>query len=198
MDNENDVTSSEDTSEGAEAPEAASEEPMEVERLTAERDKLRDQLLRTAADFENFRKRTKKDLEEATRKGKEDVLREVLPVIDNLERAVAASEDAKTVEAVAEGVKMVLRLFEETATRVGLERVAAVGERFDPAVHDAVQQLESPEHKPGTVVGEVVPGYKLGPRLLRAAMVVVAKPDRRPSERPSEKPEDGEPGDKAN
>jgi molecular chaperone GrpE len=165
----------------------ASAQPSELEQLAAERDKLKDQLLRTAADFDNFRKRTKKDLEQAERRGREEVLREVLPVIDNLERAVAAAAGASDVEAVRDGVQMVLKLFEDTASRIGLERVESVGQRFDPNVHDAFQQQETDEHPPGTIVAEYQPGYKLGDRLLRPAMVVVAsKPKPREPEGGSE------------
>ena len=89
---------------------------------------------------------------------------------------MAAAEDAPSAQAVAEGVEMVLRQFEDASQRIGLMRVASVGERFDPSLHDAVQQLETSEHPVGAVVSEVVPGYKLGERLLRPAMVVVAKP----------------------
>ncbi|MCA9615777.1 MAG: nucleotide exchange factor GrpE [Sandaracinus sp.] len=143
--------------------------------LRAERDKLKDQLLRTAADFDNFRKRTKRDLEDTKRRANEDVLREILPVVDNLERALGAADTAQDIEAVKEGVRMVLRGFEEVSGRLGLSRVPALGAPFDPNVHDAIQQLETDEHEPGIVVAEVVPGYRLGERLLRAAMVVVAR-----------------------
>ncbi|MFW6067736.1 MAG: nucleotide exchange factor GrpE [Myxococcota bacterium] len=144
--------------------------------VTEERDRLKEQLLRIAADFENFRKRAKRDVEEAERRGREEALREVLPVIDNLERAVAAADSATEVQAVAEGVRMVLRMFEDVAGRIGLERVHSVGQRFDPNVHDAMQQHESSEHPPGTIVQELVPGYRLGERLLRPALVAVARP----------------------
>ncbi len=147
-----------------------------MEALVEERDKLKDQLLRTAADFDNFRKRIKRDLDEVRRRAKEDALRDVLPIIDNLERAVSAAETATDVKAVADGVKMVLRGFEEVSERLGLQRVASVGEQFDPNVHDAVQQVETGEHPPGTIVAEVVPGYTLQGKLLRPAMVVVARP----------------------
>lgn len=155
---------------------AAPEAPADpIEKLTAERDELKDRLLRTAADFDNFRKRSRKDVEEALRTGRETVLRELLPVIDNLERAATAADSSENAAAVAEGVRMVLKSFEDTASRIGLERVKAVGERFDPTVHDAVQQVESADAEPGTILAEAQPGYKLGTRLLRAALVVVAK-----------------------
>lgn len=161
------------------AQEATQEQPQEqlspVDVLRDERDKLREQLLRTAADFDNYRKRSRKDAEEAERKGKEETVRELLPVFDNLERALQASQSTTDVNSIAEGIRMVLRLFEEQAGRVGLIRVVAVGEKFDPALHDAIQQVESEEHAPGTIVTEIVPGYKLGDKLVRPAMVVVAK-----------------------
>ncbi len=150
-------------------------EPSPLEQLQAERDKLKDQLLRTAADFDNFRKRSRKDVEQAERKGKEDILRELLPVFDNLERALDAARGPTDVNAIQQGVEMVLKLFEDTASRIGLERVAAVGERFDPNLHDAFQQQATDEHPPGTIVAEYQPGYRLGERLIRPAMVVVAK-----------------------
>lgn len=151
-------------------------EPSELDKAHAERDRMRDQLLRIAADFDNFRKRSRKEIEEVRRRTIEDTLREVLPVIDNLERAAEAMDGATEVSAVSEGVHMVLRGFEEVANRLGLKRVPTVGNQFDPTCHDAMQQEETSEHAPGTIVAEIVPGYLLGERLLRPAMVVVAKP----------------------
>lgn len=144
--------------------------------LRAERDKFKDQLLRTAADFDNFRKRSRKDVEEAERRGKEDTVREFLPIFDNLERALAASQGTVTdPAAILDGIRMVLKLFEDQGQRVGLSRVKAAGERFDPSVHDAIQQTETDEHPPGTVIAEIVAGYRLGEKLVRPAMVVVAR-----------------------
>ena len=163
------------------APEAADS----VSAVTAERDQLRDQLLRTAADFDNYRKRTRREIDDAKARGRDDAVKDILPVFDNLERAVAAAESAQTVASVVEGVKMVLKLFEDTAERMGLSRVKTVGERFDPAVHEALQQQETDAHPPGTILTEIVPGYKIGERLLRAAMVVVAR-------KPSVKAAEGE------
>lgn len=158
-----------------EATEAA-EEPTELEKAHAERDRMREQLLRIAADFDNFRKRSRKEIEEVRRRATEDTLREVLPIVDNLERAANAMGDATEVAAVADGVHMVLRGFEDVASRLGLKRVPGVGNQFDPTCHDAMQQEETDEYPPGTIVSEIVPGYYLGERLLRPAMVVVAKP----------------------
>jgi molecular chaperone GrpE len=156
--------------------EEAEDERTDLEKAHAERDRMREQLLRIAADFDNFRKRSRKEIEEVRRRTVEDTLREVLPIVDNLERAAGAMTDATEVSAVTEGVHMVLRGFEDIASRLGLKRVATVGNLFDPTCHDAMQQEETDEHAPGTIVAEIVPGYYLGERLLRPAMVVVAKP----------------------
>jgi molecular chaperone GrpE len=165
--------------------------PSPLEALTAERDKLREQLLRTAADFDNYRKRSKRDVDDARQRGKDDLVRDLLPVFDNLERAVQTADTASDMSSVLEGIRMVLKLFEDTADRVGLERVPSVGERFDPAVHEAIQQQETDAHPPGTIVTEVVPGYRFGQRLVRPAMVIVA---RKPSE-PKPDAAAGKPGE---
>jgi molecular chaperone GrpE len=159
----------------AAAPEPeAPQDPLEAARAEVQR--IRDQLLRTAADFDNFRKRTRKETQEAERRAKEDFLRELLPVFDNLERAAQHAETATDVKSLADGVGMVVRLFIDTLGRLGVERVSALGQAFDPALHEAVQQLETSEHPPGSVAAEVQPGYRMGDRLVRPAMVVVAKP----------------------
>lgn len=163
-------------SEDAEDP---AEGQSELDAARTERNRMRDQLLRIAADFDNFRKRSRKEIEEVRRRAIEDTIREMLPVVDNLERAADAMGDATEVSAVADGVRMVLRGFDDIAARLGLKRVPGVGHQFDPTCHDAMQQVETDEHPPGTIVSEVVPGYYLGDRLLRPAMVVVAKPPTR-------------------
>ncbi len=174
-----DETKTETTEETTEAAQnGTSEASSETDPLTAlkaERDKLKDQLLRTAADFDNFRKRARKDIEDAQKRAKEDAIREVLPIADNLERAVAAAANATDAKSVADGVKMVLQLFTYTIERLGMERIVAVGSKFDPNLHEAIQQIETAEHAPGTVVVELAPGYRMGDRLVRAALVGVAK-----------------------
>lgn len=176
---EKDESSTEDAEAGASAQDAETETAEAADPLAeaeAKAARLKDQLLRTAADFENFRKRAKRDIEDAARRAKEDVLAQVLPIIDNLERAVQAAGGAKDVEAVVQGVEMVLKSFDDAAEGMNLQRVKTVGERFDPNVHDAIQQQETDEAPPGTILAEVVSGWLLGPKLIRPAMVVVAKP----------------------
>ena len=173
-DDEEVIFPEEESAEGGSEPELT-----DLEKAHAERDRMREQLLRIAADFDNFRKRSRKEIDEVRRRTVEDTLREVLPIVDNLERAAEAMKDATEVAAVVDGVHMVLRGFEDVAGRLNLKRVPAVGQQFDPTCHDAMQQQETDEHAPGTIVSEVVPGYYLGERLLRPAMVVVAKPPTR-------------------
>jgi molecular chaperone GrpE len=151
-----------------ETPDALGAAQQEVARL-------KDQLLRTLADFDNFRKRSRRENVDAEKKGKEEVLRDLLPVFDNLERAMTHTETASDVQSVADGLKMVFRQFTDTLSKMGVERIPAVGQPFDPSLHEAIQQLETPDHPPGTVAAEIQGGYRAGDRLIRPAMVVVAK-----------------------
>jgi molecular chaperone GrpE len=146
-----------------------------LEEARAEAGRLKDQLLRTAADFDNFRKRTRREIADAGRSSRDELLRELLPVFDNLERAGAHAESATDVQSLTDGIKMVLRQFGDTLGRLGIERVATVGSAFDPSVHEAIQHLESADFPPGVVAAEVQGGYRAGERLVRPALVVVAK-----------------------
>lgn len=163
----------------AEPPEpAAPREPTAEEKLAevqAESGRVRDQLLRTAADFDNFRKRSRREAEDAQRRGRETILKDLLPVFDNLERAATHAESAVDVKSVSEGVRIVLKQFLDTLERMGIKRIPTVGTPFDPSVHEAIQQIASTEHPAGVVIAEVQPGYMLGDYLIRAAMVVVSK-----------------------
>ena len=154
------------------APEAA---PDPLEEAKAESQKLRDQLLRVAADFDNFRKRSRREISDAEKRAQEQLLRELLPVFDNLERAAAVAETATDVKALADGIGLVMKQFHDTLAKLGIERIVAIGQPFDPAVHEAVQQIETAEHQPGTVMAEVQAGYRANDRLIRPALVVVAK-----------------------
>jgi molecular chaperone GrpE len=158
-----------------------------LEEARAEIARIRDQLLRTAADFDNFRKRSRRELDDAQKRGREELLRELLPIFDNLERAVVHAGQASDAKAVADGVGMVLKQFADTLGRIGIKRVATVGNAFDPTQHEAIQQIETDEHPPGTIVAEVQPGYAMGDKLVRAAMVVVAKPPQKNGEADKDK-----------
>lgn len=162
----------------AETPEPAAAPPPEPDPLEvaqAELGRLRDQLLRTAADFDNFRKRSRREVVDAEQRGREDLLRDLLPVFDNLDRAAAHAGTATDVAALADGIRMVMRQFTDTLAKLGIERVQSVGTPFDPSLHEAIQHLETTEHPPGTIAMEAQAGYRLGERLVRPALVVVAK-----------------------
>ena len=148
----------------------------EVASAKADVERFREQWMRTAADFDNYRKRSRKEVEDARKGGREELLKELLPVFDNLERGLASAKGATDVKGVVDGLSMILKQFESTLGRVNITRVPTVGSSFDPSLHEAIQQIETNEHPPGTVVAEVQPGYLSGDRLVRAAMVVVAKP----------------------
>jgi molecular chaperone GrpE len=159
--------------------EAAADPPPPSDPLAearAEAARFKEQWVRTAADFDNFRKRSRRDTEDARKTGKEELLKDLLPVFDNLERAMQSAQRATEVKAVTDGLSMVQKQFNDILGRVGILRVPTVGKAFDPSVHEAIQQVETSEHEPGVIVAEVQPGYIQGERLIRAAMVVVAKP----------------------
>lgn len=155
-----------------------SELEAQVARLEQEKKDSWDKYLRAVADLENHRKRGKRDLDDARAEARTRVLKEMLPVADNLERGLQHAEDSAKggdVSAVVEGVRLVLRQFMHALERTEVTPVEAQGQPFDPNVHEAISQAESAEHPPGTVVTVLQRGYKLGDRLLRPALVVVAK-----------------------
>jgi molecular chaperone GrpE len=166
---------------GAEAPPADASSPaggaeaVAPEGPEVEIAKLKERLLRMAADFDNFRKRSRRDVADAERRVQEDLLRSLLPTFDNLERAVLHAGSATDVKALAEGIRMVVRQFQDTLGGLGIERVATIGKPFDPAEHEAVQHVQSADMPPGAVVQELQPGYRWQGRLMRPALVVVAK-----------------------
>ena len=144
----------------------------EKQKLEQSNKDIQDRLLRTAADFENWKKRAKKEVDEGAQRGREQLLKEILPVVDNLERALkhAASDDP-----LAAGVKMVEKQLLSALEKFGITRFSAVGQPFDPAMHDAIQQIETASFAPGTVAQDFASGYLSNGKLFRAAMVGVAK-----------------------
>ena len=148
----------------------------EQEALNHRIAELKDRLLRAAADYDNFRKRVARQEQEIQERSRAEALRTFLPVIDNVERALAFAEQMAGGKQVAEGLQLVLRGFFEAFTPQGLSRVEALGRPFDPTKHEAVGQLETVETPAGCVAQELQAGYLLKERLLRPALVVVAKP----------------------
>jgi molecular chaperone GrpE len=147
-------------------------------KLRQEATDLRDRLTRTLADFDNFRKRAERDRQEQKRYALFDPLREFLTVTDNLDLALSAQGPA---EDLKRGVEMIHRQMIELLRRFGVTEVSAVGQAFDPTVHEAVAREESAEVKSPTVAAELRRGYKLHDRLLRPAMVKVAVPAEAPA-----------------
>jgi molecular chaperone GrpE len=145
------------------------------QKLEDEVARLKDQLLRTAADFDNFRKRTRREVEDARSRGRNETLTELLPVFDNLLRAAQHAGTATDVSAIRSGIDMVMSQLESALSRIGITPIPTVGQLFDPTRHDAIQQVERPDVAPGTIVEEVQRGYASGERLVRAALVVVAR-----------------------
>lgn len=162
--------------------------------LTAERDELKDRMLRIAAEFENWKRRARKEQDDGEAKVRESVLKDILDVMDNLERAVGAYGEgagepaakpptggagapAKAPPdgaAVLKGVGLVLRLFQSKLERYGVKPIAARGEPFDPRLHEAISRVETTDVPAGSVAVELQRGYRIGDRLLRPAMVSVA------------------------
>lgn len=148
------------------------------DELAAAREEARqnhDRWVRERADLENQRKRAARERLEATRYGNEMLIRDLLPVVDNLERAVQAAEEGGNRKPLVEGVLLVLKAFHDILERHGVERVAAHGTPFDPTHHEAVEHVESRDHAPNLVIAEHQPGYRLHDRLLRPALVTVSK-----------------------
>jgi molecular chaperone GrpE len=146
-----------------------------LEEAEKEVSELKERLLYQQADFENFKKLKAKEKQEALRFGNETLVKELLPVIDNLERAIqhgCKSEDSK---AIVEGVGLTLNSFLKVLEKFGVTRVDALEREFDPNVHEAIAQETRKDKAPGTVVTELQKGYIMDGRLLRPSMVTVAK-----------------------
>lgn len=142
--------------------------------LTAERDDLKDRLLRLAADFDNHRKRVERERRELSEAAAADLIRDVLPVVDDLERAIAAAS-ADGDSPLLIGVRLTHKQLLEQLRRRGVEPIDAVGQPFDPQIHEAVGSVPANGRPDGEVVEEFRKGYRLGGKLLRASMVQVAK-----------------------
>jgi len=148
-----------------------------VATLEQEKKDNYERLLRATADLDNFRKRSRRELEDGKVEARARVLRDILPVIDNLERAVSHAETTASegTQGIIDGVKLVMRQFEQALTKNEVKLVEAEGQAFDPNVHEAMSQIATADAAPGTVIQVLQKGYVIGERLLRPALVVVAK-----------------------
>ncbi|MGE5216498.1 MAG: nucleotide exchange factor GrpE [Chloroflexota bacterium] len=134
-----------------------------------------DRFVRQVAELDNFKKRASREREDAVRFANESLLKDLLPVVDNLERAVAHGSGGGNGKPIVEGVEMVLKGLLDVFARYGVTQISAVGQPFDPTKHEAIAQVESKTHEPNSVVDELHKGYTLRDRLLRPALVSVAK-----------------------
>jgi len=167
---------------GTAAPDAAGAEAAtaaEAEALRRERDELRDRWLRAAAELDNFRKRTRKELEDVRVLAVAGLLRDLLEVLDNFERAVIAMRESEGADGDLEnwrsGVALIHQRFREILMAQGLERIEAAGAEFDPALHEAILQVEKEGATPGQITEIVQAGYRLRDMVIRPCRVIVAK-----------------------
>jgi molecular chaperone GrpE len=150
---------------------ADSQEKQAQEELQIYQDKY----IRLAAEFENYKRRAQRDQSDAIRYANESLLKKLLSTLDNLERAIQCGKDAGTTGSLLEGVELAHKQFLETVEKLGVRQVSSTGSLFDPNMHQAVAQVESETTEPNTVVEEFQKGYFLHDRILRPAMVTVAK-----------------------
>ena len=163
--------------ETVETPEETTETPAEEsneEKLQKELDSMKDKLMRHVAEFDNFKKRSAKEREELYSMAVCDTVEKILPVKDNLERAIQAAENTEGQESMADGVKMILKQLEEVLASIGVEEIKAVGEVFDPEKHNAVMHEENEEFGENTVSEELMKGYTCKGKVIRYSMVKVA------------------------
>lgn len=163
--------------EGTSEQEVSCEEQLQT--VTAERDDWQEKALRYAAELENVRKRSEKEVEDAHRYAVTKFARELLAVQDNMERAFESAREMETkdenVKVLLEGIDMVANQLNAALGKMHIERIEAQGKKFDPELHQVMNQVESDEHEPNTVVHELQPGYTIAGRLLRPALVSTAK-----------------------
>lgn len=169
--------SSQDTTGQKTANELSAEEVTALREQAAKADEHWQRYLRAVADLENFRKRATRERQDAIKFGNESILQKLIPILDNLEMALAAaqSDDGPNVEALLTGVSMIQQQFRSVLAEAGLEEIDARGQPFDPNLHEAMSQQESTEIPEGHVMQQLRKGYRLKERLLRPASVIVAK-----------------------
>ena len=146
----------------------------ELEKLKTDYETLNNQYIRLAADFDNYRKRQAQERESLLKYGAEDTLKKLIEVLDNFDRGAKAIIDIEDCEKVKESFSLVHKQFITALEKVGLETIKSVDEEFDPNFHEAVMQTPTSEHPENTIIAELQKGYKLGDKVLRAALVNVA------------------------
>jgi molecular chaperone GrpE len=176
----------EETDETREATSGAETEELKraLEEAQGEVKAIKDRMLRIAADADNQRKRLQREKEETIKFGRESLLTDLLPPLDNLERTldhVPDDSDDPVLKSFREGLQMVLRQFNEVLGKYNVVSFSSMGELFDPNLHEAINRIETDEHPPNTIVSEMQRGYMIHDRLLRPALVSVAYQSNRPA-----------------
>jgi molecular chaperone GrpE len=169
-----DNTANEQDTTGTDTEPSAEQDVSLTETLRREKDALQDRLLRIAAEFDNYRKRVERDRRDQADAVSADALADLIPIIDDLERALQATATAD-VDSFRKGVELIHRQMLELLRKRGVKPIQTVGVDFDPRFHESVMSEPSPDHREGEVLEELRRGYMLGDRLLRPAMVKVAK-----------------------
>jgi molecular chaperone GrpE len=168
-----DIANEQDTTGAATEP-TTEQDVSPVDELRREKDALQDRLLRTAAEFDNYRKRVERDRRDQLDAMSADALADLLPILDDLERALQAPATGAA-DSFRKGVELIHRQMLELLRKRGVKPIQTVGADFDPRFHESVMSESSPDHREGEVIEELRRGYTLGDRLLRPAMVKVAK-----------------------
>jgi molecular chaperone GrpE len=165
-----------------EAEQAAPESGEAAEPVAAELNELRKQaednlerFLRTQADFDNFRRRSRQEKEDFAKYASSKLVEQLLPVLDNFERAIAASKDSRDLDSLLKGIEMTQRQLGQVLEQEGLKPMEVAGELFNPEFHQAIMQVDSDEHEEGTIIEELQKGYVFKDKVLRPAMVKVTK-----------------------
>lgn len=161
--------------EGAESVSEASQHQAEIERLSAERKQVEDQLLRTLAEFQNYRKRKDAETESNRLFATEKLITHLLPVLDNLERTIEAMDSGASFQSVHEGIKAVEKQLRAVLEGHNVTRIDAEGQQFDPDLHDAIAAEHTEDHPENTVVGEIQPGYRIAEKVIRPSRVRVSR-----------------------
>ncbi|MCT8139667.1 nucleotide exchange factor GrpE [Anaerobacillus sp. CMMVII] len=172
---ENDVVKAEQLDTEDATQELLTEEEKQIQALQAEVKELNNRLLRSQADYDNFRRRTRQDMEAATKFRAQSLIEDLIPAIDNFDRALAVKVESDDAKSLLQGMEMVYRQLTDALKTEGLQVIDAVGQSFDPHYHQAVMQVESDEFEPNQVVEELQKGYKLKDRVIRPSMVKVSQ-----------------------
>ena len=175
---EEDVTENQETTE-TDVDENSDTNEDEIKKLKQEIESLKDQRLRAVAELENFRKRAEKDQSDALKYGIANFAKEIINIGDNIERAKSSiSEEVRSnesIKSVVDGLDLIAQSTMATFEKIGIKKIESINQKFDHNLHQAMMEIEKNDIEPGTIVQELIPGYKLHDRLLRPAMVGVSK-----------------------